>query len=166
MTEPVTLITPSIRRRLTCMLYEGMLLFGLVFVTILVFNFLSKSRPVLQVLLFLVIGFYFVYCWTRSGQTLAMKTWRIRVTDLDGQPLPRIKAIVRYVLSWMWFLPALALSYQFNLQKTEAVVAIFAGLAGWALTALLDPERQFMHDKLAKTRLTELPAGTKNSSAE
>jgi uncharacterized RDD family membrane protein YckC len=148
------------------MLYEGMLLFGLVFVTILVFNFLSKSRPVLQVLLFLVIGFYFVYCWTRSGQTLAMKTWRIRVTDLDGQPLPRIKAIVRYVLSWMWFLPALALSYQFNLQKTEAIVAIFAGLAGWALTALLDPERQFMHDKLAKTRLTELPASTKNSSAE
>ena len=95
-----------------------------------------------------------------------MKTWRIRVTDLNGQPLPRIKAIVRYVLSWMWFLPALALSYQFNLQKAEAVIAIFAGLAGWTLTALLDPERQFMHDKLAKTRLTELPLTTKNKVSE
>ncbi|WP_374517555.1 RDD family protein [Undibacterium squillarum] len=172
MTEPVTFTTPSIRRRLTCMLYEGMLLFGLVFITGFLFDVLTQSRHALlhrhtrQGFLFLVIGIYFVYCWTRSGQTLAMQTWRIRVTDLDGKPLPRIKAVVRYVLCWMWFLPAMALAFQFSLQKTETVIALFAGVAGWAMTALLDPERQFMHDKLAKTRLTELPAAAKSNYAE
>jgi uncharacterized RDD family membrane protein YckC len=58
------------------------------------------------------------------------------------------------------------ISFSVQPAKTETVIALFAGVAGWAMTALLDPERQFMHDKLAKTRLTELPAAAKSDHAE
>lgn len=155
------LLAPPLRRRLVCMVYEALLLFGIVFVSGWIFDVLTQSRHALtlrhlrQFWLFLVIGAYFVYCWSRSGQTLAMQTWRIRVVDLDGGKLPLIKAIVRYCLAWMWFIPALALSVQFGLKQWQMVAVLVAGMAGWALTAKFDRHGQFLHDRLAKSRLIE-----------
>ncbi|MBI3285782.1 MAG: RDD family protein [Burkholderiales bacterium] len=153
------------------MVYEAMLLFGIVFASDWIFDVLTQSRHALalrharQFWLFLVIGMYFVFCWSRSGQTLAMQTWRIRVVDLDGGKLPLIKAIVRYCLAWMWFLPATALVYQLGLKQWQMVLAIVAGLIGWALTAHFDKNGQFLHDRLAKTRLIDVtPATDSNSS--
>ncbi|MBC3869045.1 RDD family protein [Undibacterium oligocarboniphilum] len=158
---------PLLRRRLICMVYEAMLLFGIVFVSGFIFDVITQSRHALmlrhlrQFWLFLVIGAYFVFCWSRSGQTLAMQTWRIRVTDLDGSRVPVIKAVVRYCLSWMWFLPAMALDYQFGLKEWHMVIVVALGIAGWALTARMDKDGQFLHDRLAKTRLIDVPAETR-----
>ncbi|VDL05448.1 hypothetical protein FR5810_02403 [Bordetella pertussis] len=84
--------TPSRLRRFACMMYEGVLLFGVVFIASYLFDTLTQSKHGLmlrdgrQVWLFLVIGLYFVLCWRRRGQTLPMKTWNIRLVDRDGQP--------------------------------------------------------------------------------
>jgi len=40
---------------------------------------------------------YFIYCWTHGGQTLAMKTWRLRVVMKDGGPLSLRTAVYRYL---------------------------------------------------------------------
>ena len=84
-----TLPTPSLKRRMACWLYEGMLLFGVLFIADYLFSTLSQTRHALenrlpqQLFLFLVLGIYFVWFWSR-GQTLAMKTWHIRIVDRQG----------------------------------------------------------------------------------
>ena len=107
-TDPMT--APSLKRRMACWLYEGMLLFGVVFIAGYLFSSLSQTRhaldnrPGLQAFLFLILGIYFTWFWHR-GQTLAMKTWHIRVVSATGHPLSQRRALLRYVLSWLWFLP-------------------------------------------------------------
>jgi uncharacterized RDD family membrane protein YckC len=141
------------------MVYEAMLLFAVAFVAGLIFDIWTQSRHALtlrharELWLFLVMGAYFVFFWSRSGQTLAMKTWSIRVVDMNQAQLPVVKAIVRYCLAWMWFLPGLALAYQFNLKSWSSIVVVCLGMAAWALTAVFDKDKQFLHDRLAKTRL-------------
>jgi uncharacterized RDD family membrane protein YckC len=112
----------------------------------------------LKAWLFVVTGAYFVWGWTNSGHTLAMKTWRMQVVTAAGARLPLRTAILRYLLAWGWFLPALlvrALSGLHGKGETAALMAV--GIAGWALTAFLDRDRQFLHDRLAGTRLASLP---------
>src|SRR3990167_2868999 len=105
--------TPSLARRMACSLYEGMLMFGVVFIARYLFGTLSQTRNALdnrhalQAFLFVVFAIYFVWLWSR-GQTLAMKTWHIRIVDRHGRPLSQARALLRYVLSWLWFVPALA----------------------------------------------------------
>jgi len=76
------------------MLYEAMLLFGVLFIAGWLFSTLLQQRHALylrgalQDWLFLVLGLYFVWFWTHRGQTLAMKTWRIKVVDKQGHELP------------------------------------------------------------------------------
>jgi len=71
--------TPGVWRRMACWLYEGMLLFGVVFIAGYLFGTLTQTRnamdnrTALQVFIFLALSAYFVIFWTR-GQTLAMKT--------------------------------------------------------------------------------------------
>ncbi|MFZ6724609.1 RDD family protein [Undibacterium sp. MH2W] len=162
------LTAPPLRRRLICMVYEAMLLFGIVFVFGFLFDVTTQSKSALmlrhgrQTWLFFVIGAYFVFCWSRSGQTLAMQTWRLRVTDQDGTRLPVIKAIVRYVLAWMWFVPAMALSYEFELKEWSMMVVLAIGMFAWALTSRLDKNGQFLHDKLAKTCVIHVPGEGKS----
>jgi uncharacterized RDD family membrane protein YckC len=146
------------------MLYEALLLFGVVFVADLLFETLAQSRHELslrharQVWLFVVAGAYFVFFWCRSGQTLAMKTWRIRLVAPGSVTLPLNKAILRYLLAWMWFLPAIALDYLFELKSWPSLGLIAIGMLAWAATIMLNKERQFLHDQLAGTRLINYPA--------
>ncbi|MGV7210300.1 RDD family protein [Oxalobacteraceae bacterium A2-2] len=155
--------TPTVRRRLVAMVYELLLAFAVLFLPFLVFEVASGAShtPVAehmrQALAFLVLGAYFIHQWTRQGQTLAMKTWRIRVALPDGAlPPPRVAAL-RYLLAWMWVLPALLLDYAVGLQRWQALGAVLAGILLWSLTAFLDRDRQFLHDRLAGTRLLQLP---------
>ncbi|MFZ6674378.1 RDD family protein [Undibacterium sp. Xuan67W] len=153
---------PALRRRLICMVYEAMLLFGVVFVAGMIFDVWTQSRHALtlrharETWLFFVLGVYFVFFWSRSGQTLAMKTWSIKVIDDTRPKLPVTKAIVRYCLAWMWFLPGLAIAYQLELKAWYAVTAVTINVILWSLTTRLDKDGQFLHDKLAKTRLVHV----------
>ncbi|MDY0977331.1 RDD family protein [Massilia sp. CFBP9012] len=156
--------TPTVKRRVTVMVYELFLLFAVEMLAVLVYLLLTGNRqePLFQhglkLWLFLVTGLYFTWCWRDSGHTLAMKTWRIKVAQAGHARLPWRTAIVRYLLAWGWFAPALLVCAAAGLHaKGEIAVALVVGIAVWALTAFLDKDRQFLHDRLAGTRLVQLP---------
>jgi len=143
------------------MLYEAMLLFGVVFITSWLFDTLTQSRHALtlrhtrQVLLFVVLGVYFVYFWTHGGQTLAMKTWRIKLIAPGRQGVPLPRAVARYLFAWLWFLPALVISFALHLSGWASVLLVVANMALWALAITLHPDRQFLHDRFSGTRMIE-----------
>ena len=144
---------------MACWLYEGMLLFAVVFVAGWLFstlgqmrNAMDERRHLLQAFLFVVFGIYFSWFWAR-GQTLAMKTWNIRVVDALGRPVTQLRALARYALSWLWFLPPLAAIAPFRLSGMESVVIVLGWVTVWALLSRFHPQRQFWHDALAGTRL-------------
>jgi uncharacterized RDD family membrane protein YckC len=159
--KPV-LQTPGLARRMACWLYEALLMSGVVFIAGYLFGTLSQTRNAmdnrngLQAFLFVVFGIYFVWLWSK-GQTLAMKTWGIRVVDRLGQPITQARALLRYVASLLWFLPALAAVAPFKLSGRESIVIVTGWVAIWALSSLLHPRQQFWHDALAGTQLITDP---------
>ena len=155
---------PTVRRRLVVMVYETFLLLAVEMLAVALYLLVTRNSHAplaqhgLKLFLFLVTGAYFVWCWTDSGHTLAMKTWRLRVTTTGQARVPLKTAVLRYLLAWGWFLPALIVCAVFGLTgKAEVSMAIAAGVAAWGLTAFLDKDRQFLHDRLAGTRLVLLP---------
>jgi len=172
--NPALLPVPGLTRRFASMLYEGILLFGVVFIPAYLFSallqFKSDGNPLLRLLfqfyMFGAIGLYFTWCWCRSGQTLPMKTWRFRVLTREGQPVSRARAWGRYTLTWIG--PVLGLLvYKGVVELTGYGTAHFSVAAFWAalpflllnwLWALVDRERQFLHDRLAGTRLVNIAA--------
>lgn len=157
-TSDTPLIAPSLWRRMACWTYEGLLLFGVLFISSYLFSALSQSRHALdnrhglQAFLFLVVGIYFTW-FGHKGQTLAMKTWHIRVVDRTGQALTQQRALLRYVTSWVWLIPPLALLAPYNLTAGEIAVLFIGWVCFWALLSRFHPQRQFWHDALAGTRL-------------
>ena len=143
---------------MACWLYEGMLLFGVVFIAGYLFSALTQTRHALdnrhvqQAFLFIVLGIYFTWFWAK-GQTLAMKTWHIRVVDTQGRALTQPRALLRYLLSWLWFLPPLAAIAPLQLSGAESAVIVLGWVAVWALLSRFHPRQQFWHDALAGTRL-------------
>lgn len=128
--------TPSLTRRFACMFYEGLLLLAVLFVASFPSVALTQhlpptlARALLQAYLFLIGGFYFTLFW-RKGQTLAMKTWGIRMESAQGTPVTLRQAWLRYLLAW-------------------ANLAL-AGVGWWS--SRFSPDRQFLQDRLAGTRL-------------
>ena len=132
----------GLTRRLASMLYESLLvtavlIFGWVFPHILLAAFAHAKAPawLIQAHLFLLLMLYFTWFWLHGGQTLAMKTWKIRVASAEGPVLRPAQALLRYMAAWF----SLAL----------------AG-AGF-LWALVDRDGQFLHDRIAGTRLVMQP---------
>jgi uncharacterized RDD family membrane protein YckC len=134
----------SLARRLAACVYDALLVVALMFIA--TFPFLAFfgdathgwRRHLLQAWVLFVVGAYFVWFWTRGGQTLPMKTWHIRLERLDGSPVNPARAIHRYVLALL------------------GTAALGLGF----LWALVDRDRQFLHDRLSGTRITAAPPAT------
>lgn len=129
------------------MLYEALLLVGVLGVLIipLVLFGASTNRmpsiPVLRVYVFLGLATYCIWHWHAKRQTLAMRTWHLRIVAADGSHPTLARFAWRYVLAW----PSI-------------------GLAGIGIVwALLDREGQFLHDRLAGTRIIFVPPTTASS---
>ncbi len=123
---------PSLLRRLASMLYESVLLFAVAYLGTWLFQFAAGTvditdwrRHALQAFLVALFGAYFLWSWLRGGQTLAMKTWRIRLVNIT----PRT-AILRFLY---------------------ALVLVPTGIS--IVWALFDRERQFLHDRLTGSKL-------------
>jgi len=120
------------------MAYEGLLLLGVLSVTFMLPH-LALGMGFEIVLpgwmlighVFLVVGIYFVWYWHHGGQTLAMQTWKLRLSTPSGAPPSMARLILRYFLAW------------------PSVIYFGAGV----LWALFDRDRQFLHDRLAGTRV-------------
>jgi uncharacterized RDD family membrane protein YckC len=81
----------------------------------------------LHVLVLLML--YFLWCWLNGGQTLPMKTWKLRISSQDGSKLRPAQALLRYLAAW------------------PSILFFGAGLF-WAV---FDKDKQFFHDRLAGT---------------
>jgi uncharacterized RDD family membrane protein YckC len=127
----------GIARRLASILYESLLAFAVIFFAGLLFYGAASGRlsglmrSLFQIYLIVILGLYFVWCWHRGGQTLPMKTWQLRLVSADGGPVSVRRAALRYLLA-----------------------CLSVGLAGTGLVwAVFDRDRQFLHDRLAGTRI-------------
>ena len=156
---------PSIWRRLLASAYESLpilaivIAVGFAFIGILVMMEVGSGRlaKVYRYSLFLLwysaVGAYFICSW-RSGQTLPMRAWRLRLVAKNGAAVPTRRVICRFALgSLAWC--------------TAVFAAIWirehpASLAGWAcllpLTvalgwALIDAQKQTLYDRLSGTKL-------------
>jgi uncharacterized RDD family membrane protein YckC len=133
---------PALARRMASALYDALLVVALMFIaTFPVLAFIGDStqgwrRHLLQAWIVFVVGAYFTWFWTRGGQTLPMKTWRIRLVRHDGAPVKTGRAVHRYVLALL------------------GTAALGLGF----LWALVDRDRQFLHDRLAGTALIDVSA--------
>ena len=154
------LATPGLWRRMACFVYEGVLLFGVVMIAGYLFSSLTQQRNALagrhglQAFLFVVLGIYFVWFWSHGGQTVAMKAWHVRLVTERGSPVSQPRALARYVLSWLWFLPALLALYLSPIHNAALMFAVMTvGVLAYAALARLHPRRQFWHDAACGTRL-------------
>ena len=107
-------------------------MFGVVFISGYLFGTLSQTRNALdnrhalQAFLFVIFGIYFVWFWAK-GQTLAMKTWHIRVVNLNGSAISQTRALARYALSWLWFLPPLMAVAPFSSRAPKQLLFSLVG---------------------------------------
>lgn len=129
---------PGLRRRLASMLYESMLLLGVLSVTFLLPHLglglafdITLPGVILLAHLFAVSGVYFLWYWRHRGQTLAMQTWNLQLRSVTGEPPTMQQLVLRYLLSW------------------PSMICYGAGIF-WAL---FDRDHQFLHDRLAGTRI-------------
>ena len=159
-----TLTAPSMYRRLAAFVYEGVLLFGVVMTTALFYAGLTQQknamvgRSGLMAALFIILGLYFVWFWSHGGQTLAMKAWKVQVVDSAGQPVREWRALWRYLLSWLWFMPACLALYVWRLQDAWSIFGVLTvGVIGYASTSFLNPLHQLPHDLICGTRIIATP---------
>ena len=133
--------TAPLLARFAAMIYESLLVTAVVFVaSFIIIPVVGEMRAPWQRHLFQfyvlsVVFAYFAAFWLRSGQTLAMKTWRIRLVNQAGETISFRQAALRFGL---------------------ALIGLFAaGFGFW--WGFFDRDRQFLHDRLAGTRLVRLP---------
>jgi len=135
--EPPALPSAGIWRRLASMFYESLLVFAIAFFAGLLFYGAASGqlsgllRHMFQIYLVLVLGLYFVWCWHHGGQTLPMKTWGLQLVCADGGPVSIPRGTLRYLLACLSMLCA-GIGY---------------------FWALIDRDGQFLHDRLAGTRI-------------
>ena len=169
MTNPVphTDFKPVPRLRIfASMMYESILLFGVVFFAdYLLTSFVQSTDPghllgLHQAVLFIVIGLYFIICWKRIGQTLPMKTWHIGLVNKVGGKPSLAQYVVRYICAWIipllgaWLIQQLAIYKGWN---SIAILIVFAPFLNFVYS-WLDPKGAFLHDRLAGTQLVDLKA--------
>lgn len=127
---------PGWKPRLACLLYEALTIAAIVIVGLIIPHTLlgvvagvvAGGRALLAHL-FLILLLYFAWQWLHGGQTLAMKTWKIRLRSSDGEPLRPAQALLRFAIAW----PG----------------TLFFG-AGF-LWAFVDADKQYLHDRVAGT---------------
>lgn len=128
---------PGIARRLASMLYESLVVFAVLLVgfllpQIVLFAYgLGMSNRMLWLHVLGLLMLYFVWFWMNGGQTLPMKTWKLRLAGANGEALRPLQAILRYLAAW----PSI----------------LFFGIG--LLWALFDKDRQFLHDRIAGTQI-------------
>lgn len=132
---------PSLAKLGACFIYDALAVVALSFACVWIFLLMAGDathgikRYALQLLLWLSVGAYFIWCWLKNGQTLAMRTWQLKLVSQDNQMLTLNMAMARYVLA--------------------CVSLILVGFG--FLWAIFDRDHLFLHDRLLKTRIIYVP---------
>lgn len=129
---------PKIGRRLLSMLYEGLVVFSVLLIGFLLPQIvlsgfgMNLTGKLLWLHVVVLLMLYFLWCWLNGGQTLPMKTWKLRISSQDGSPLRPAQGLLRYLAAW------------------PSILLFGAGLF-WAI---FDKDKQFLHDRIAGTWIT------------
>ena len=159
--------TPSIKRRLAALPYEGLLLLALIVIATFPVAGLKGAtlsgvpHVFFQAYLICVVAVYFTWFWRHGGQTLAMKTWRFRVVDIQGGELTLKLALLRFAIALMFYGPAcVGVVLLFFPDRVSPVITMWAFLpmAATILWACHDADGPFLHDRMAGTRLVDVKA--------
>ena len=133
-------------RRLAALLYDLLLAIAIAFIATAAMLPLTHGEAILtathgfvghlyHAVLLLAVFAYFGWCWTRSGQTLGMKAWRIRIETRDGRRFGWGEAILRFLLgaaiAWLAVIGA------WYLRRPEAWLAT-AGAVAMIAPAILN----------------------------
>jgi uncharacterized RDD family membrane protein YckC len=151
--------TPGLLRRLAAMGYDSLLVFSLMFAATGLYQLVAHwilgtpssspaangdiitelqpvaSGPWFTLYLLLVMYAFFAWFWHRSGQTLGMQAWRLRVDDVDGGRISYQQTLQRFAGAW--------------------VSALCLGMG--YLWALFDRDKRSWHDRLSHSRVVQLP---------
>lgn len=148
-------------RRFGAAVYDGLLVLALWLVIGLLWVLLGEATghapiPVLLVLQLLSAGAFFIWFWTRTGQTLGMQAWSISLCDETNRGVGRWPATLRFLVAlaqWLLLLLAVHLGRTHGAAVTITITALLVFLLGLSLR---HPERLMLHDLLSGTRLRRL----------
>lgn len=143
MAQPPAFPTAPLWQRLAALFYDSLLVFALLMVAIAAAFWLkggsiAPQDPFFRLYLLLVMALFFCGFWVAGGQTLGMRSWRLRLQRRDGRPLGWWQALWRFALA----VPSVGL----------------AGIGLWWM--LLDPQGLALHDRLSGTRVVVVPRGS------
>lgn len=128
-------LRPSLVRLMGMAIYETLILTALwmmataLFLAVYDVDVGVQARWMLRLFLWLLSGAYFIWCWVKSGQTLAAQTWKVRLVNAHSETLDLKQAALRYVLA-------------------TASLLVFGLGFFWAL---VDKDRLFIHDRILET---------------
>jgi uncharacterized RDD family membrane protein YckC len=133
---------PGFLRRLGAMFYDNLLLLALLMMLSYPYVWLTGGakpgllvKTLYQLYLLAICFFFFAGSWVRAGQTLGLRTWRLKLTLDDGGPITWTAAMKRFAWAWLSLL-CLGLGF---------------------LWVLYDRDKLTWHDRLSGTRLIQLP---------
>jgi uncharacterized RDD family membrane protein YckC len=146
LSKPVNLPTQnyppaSLMRRFGAACYDSLPVGGLLFLTTLITVGIRGGASVpagngfFQLTLLAVVGAFFVFFWSRGGQTMGMRAWRVRVERQSGAALDWSISLARFAAALLSLLP-LGLGF---------------------FWALIDPHKRTWHDRITNTRVVLLP---------
>ena len=130
-------VAPSLFKLGACLIYEALTVVALSIVLAGFFVWFAGDatqglkRVLLQLFLWLGIGVYLIRCWVKTGQTLAMQAWRLKLVNQDAALLSFRHAVIRYMLA------------------TMSLMMLGLGF----LWVLFDKDRLFLHDRLLKCKI-------------
>lgn len=162
-----TLRAPPLWRRVAALPYEGLLLLALMLAAsfpiagLKGMTLTGTPHLVFQFYLFVVSATYFIWFWQHGGQTLPMKTWHFKVVNAQGRPLRPAQAFLRFLYALLFYGPAVTgLVLLFFPDRVSPVVTMWAFLPMIATLwwSQFDSDRQYLHDRLAGTRLVDVTA--------
>lgn len=159
---------PGVVRRLGSALYETLLISAVLFLTTLAFTVAIQAasgtahRSGLQVLLFLVLGTYFVWFWSR-GQTVAMKTWHIHLRTSGDKNVGLRTASLRYLFAWVFLLPPIVGAWYFSLSPWLTLTVTTVWWLAYTASCLLRNDRQLIHDVCLGTKLVHIVPPSKSN---
>ncbi len=135
----------SLTRRLLAIFYDFLLLLGVLFAVSAVAVWINKGEAVTHPLYYVaLIATTFVFYggfWTHGGQTLGMRTWKIKLVTNTGDEVSWKQSAVRFAAATIALLPA--------------------GIG--LLWMLFDSNRLAWHDKLSSTQLISLKTPKKST---
>lgn len=135
------LAKPSLFKLAACFMYDLLvvaaisLMAAAVFIALLGDATHGIKRYALQLFLWLIVGAYFVWCWHKTGQTLAMQTWRLKIVNQHNQLLGMPILFKRYVLA------------------TMSLMLLGLGF----LWVIIDRDKLYLHDRLLNSKIVFIP---------